>query len=448
MNVTTADFARKVGLALSLDDAKSDAVLKALSKGVQAAAQQGQTVELPGLGRLSFGGGAPANLTADFAEALGDAGDAATAVGSIAEALRVELLRVNSVAIDGVGTFEVKRTPPKLVNDINRCRMAAPPIASFSFMPAPALLHASGERTPVFQPVDEFNRAVDALASTSILLVVPSFDFFSETLIYYFEKSGFKPKAVTSVAEALRHIQTQGAYAVTLDNAVPESHRLSQTLKASRDTNRIPLFTLYPKGFNPDAPTTFTVVGDAHLVQPFEIRKMITMLEGELVRASEAKDQIQQQIMFMFPSEESQIEAAFDFGHKIFEQSGLNDEGQVALAAAFREGVGNANQHGNKYRKDKKIDVLYLLDREKITIVVKDMGEGFDHQRYVKHGKASDAITAARERGAQGRMGGLGIMLMLKCCNRIEYNQKGNAITLTKSLKPVPGEAPPVIPMR
>ena len=448
MNVTTADFARKVGTTLSLDDEKSDALMKAVAKGAQAAVRQGQTLELAGVGSLSTGGGSAADLSKDLSEALGDSGDAASALTALSETLRTELLRANAVAIDGVGTFEVKRVAPKLVNDINRYRLAAPPTATFSFQAAPALIEAAGGKTPTFRAGDDFRKAVDALASTAILVVVPALDFFSETLIYYFEKSGFAAKAVTSVAEALRHLQTQGAFAVATDSSVPESMRLSQTLKANRDSNRIPHFVLYPKGFNPDAPTSFMVQGDAQLTQPFEIRKMITMLEGELVRAAEAKDQIQQQVMFMFPSEESQIEAAFDFGHKIFEQSGLNDEGQVALAAAFREGVGNANQHGNKYRKEKKIDVLYLLDREKITIVIKDMGDGFDHQRYVKHGKASDAITAARERGAQGRMGGLGIMLMLKCCNRIEYNQKGNAITLTKTLLTKPDEAPPVIPMR
>jgi serine/threonine-protein kinase RsbW len=450
MNVTTADFAHKLGIAISLDDAKGDAVLKALAKTLLAAAPSGQSVDVPGVGQFTFGGvpGAPADLTKEVAAAVGDGGDATSVIGSLGEVLRSELLRANAVSIEGVGTLEVKKAQAKVVNDFNRYRLAAPPAASFAFQPAPALTQAAGGKAPGFKTVDELQKGIVALASSTLLIVVPSTDFFSETLVYYFERSGFATKVVTSVAEALRSLQTTGAYAVVLDNAVPESLRLSQTIKGTRDSNRVPLFVLHPKGFNVDAPTTFMVLGDAHLAQPFEIRKMITMLESEMVKAGEANESVQQQILFMFPSEESQIEAAFDFGHKIFEQSGLNDEGQVALAAAFREAVGNANQHGNKYRKEKKIDALYLLDREKITIVVKDMGDGFDHQKYVKHGKAADAITAARERGAQGRMGGLGIMLMLKCCERIEYNQKGNAITLSKGLKTKPGEAASVIALR
>ena len=45
------------------------------------------------------------------------------------------------------------------------------------------------------------------------------------------------------------------------------------------------------------------------------------------------------------------------------------------------------------------------------------------------------ARAAARERHEQGRPGGLGIMLMLRCVDRIEYNDIGNQITLTKMLK-------------
>src|SRR4029077_19820897 len=95
----------------------------------------------------------------------------------------------------------------------------------------------------------------------------------------------------------------------------------------------------------------------------------------------------------------------------------------------------NAAQHGNKYKRERNIEGQYLLDNEKITTVVKDQGGGFNHEQYVKGASPRDAISAARERHAQGRMVGLGIMLMLRCCDRLEYNQSGNQLTLTKFLK-------------
>ena len=81
------------------------------------------------------------------------------------------------------------------------------------------------------------------------------------------------------------------------------------------------------------------------------------------------------------------------------------------------------------------IKVLYLLDREKITVVVQDEGAGFDHDKFLQRGMQKDAATASRERHEQGKVGGLGIMLMLKCTDKLEYNDVGNMITLTKNLK-------------
>jgi anti-sigma regulatory factor (Ser/Thr protein kinase) len=50
----------------------------------------------------------------------------------------------------------------------------------------------------------------------------------------------------------------------------------------------------------------------------------------------------------------------------------------------------------------------------------------------MKRSESGDAVSAARERYEQGRLGGLGIMLMLRCTDQLEYNEKGNQITLTK----------------
>jgi serine/threonine-protein kinase RsbW len=177
-------------------------------------------------------------------------------------------------------------------------------------------------------------------------------------------------------------------------------------------------------------------MGDENLPQPFEFRQLLDTADAEIMRAAEEELIFLQQLNIHLPTDEPSIEKVIDTVHKLLESSGLNEEGQVAMSAAFREAVVNAAQHGNKYKRDRKIEVQYLLDSEKITTVVKDQGNGFNHEQFVKSGSTRDAISAARERHAQGRMGGLGIMLMLRCCDRLEYNQQGNQLTLTKFLKP------------
>ncbi|MCK5346522.1 MAG: ATP-binding protein, partial [Candidatus Heimdallarchaeota archaeon] len=191
---------------------------------------------------------------------------------------------------------------------------------------------------------------------------------------------------------------------------------------------------LLPTGADVNKATEFRVLGNEQLAQPFEVKKLISIAEAELQRASEEQIIFDQEIQFQFPTTDDNIDRANEMAASIFANSGLNDEGQVALSAAFREGVGNAAQHGNRYRRDKIINVMYLLDKDKITLIIEDQGNGFDWRLYVDDAKGSRAVEKARRRHQQGKLGGLGIMLMTRCTDKIEYNEKGNSLTLYKNL--------------
>jgi serine/threonine-protein kinase RsbW len=182
------------------------------------------------------------------------------------------------------------------------------------------------------------------------------------------------------------------------------------------------------------------VLGDEHLVEPFEVYTLLMLAESELARSSEEEIIFDQQVNFQFGTGEAKVEKANELGANLFKSSGLNEEGQVALSAAFREAIGNAAQHGNKDNETKLIKVLYLIDKEKITIVVQDEGEGFDHDSYTLRAETKTAVDAARSRHEQGRVGGLGIKLMMRCTDRLEYNDVGNMITLTKFLRVDPSK--------
>ena len=65
-----------------------------------------------------------------------------------------------------------------------------------------------------------------------------------------------------------------------------------------------------------------------------------------------------------------------------------------------------------------------------------DEGEGFDTEVYLSRGVSGNPVDAARERNADsGGHGGLGIMLMLRCVDKLEYNYAGNKISLTRFIR-------------
>ena len=73
-----------------------------------------------------------------------------------------------------------------------------------------------------------------------------------------------------------------------------------------------------------------------------------------------------------------------------------------------------------------------LLDKEKITVTVEDEGEGFDHAAYRSKLGDNAPVSAARQRHADGGVGGLGIYLMDRCADRLDYNDVGSRVTITK----------------
>ncbi len=106
----------------------------------------------------------------------------------------------------------------------------------------------------------------------------------------------------------------------------------------------------------------------------------------------------------------------------------------MAFAAAFREAIANAAEHGNRDDPRRRIAVRYVHDGTRLQFTVRDEGEGFDHRRALELGRTSDPERAEQlhEARARTRAGGLGIMLMHKCADRVVYNEAGNEVTLVK----------------
>ncbi|MFH1421303.1 MAG: ATP-binding protein [Planctomycetota bacterium] len=275
-------------------------------------------------------------------------------------------------------------------------------------------------------------KITDKTKLAAIILAVPKHDPFSSVIEFHFSRVGWKVKVFNSIDNCKKMLDSGKASMCILDYSLAESQQFVRAVKSKKETCFMPVIILFPRGRNPERADEFRVCGDEHLVEPFEIYSLLMLAENELNRTAKRDKALLHQICFQFPTTEENLDCASQFMTELLKQSHLIDEKQVAMNAAFREAVLNAAQHGNRYNRDKQIKVLYLLNPEKVSTIVMDDGEGFNHLLYLKRSESSDAVSAARERYEQGRLGGLGIMLMLKCTDRIEYNDKGNSITLTK----------------
>jgi len=66
---------------------------------------------------------------------------------------------------------------------------------------------------------------------------------------------------------------------------------------------------------------------------------------------------------------------------KVAKEMGFNEDDKDSLAIAVSEAVTNAIIHGNKQDRRKKVFIRFRLSADRITVYVKDEGEGFDPNR-------------------------------------------------------------------
>lgn len=341
-------------------------------------------------------------------------------VDTLVEAIKDELLGGKQVVLKDFAAIKITEKKAQIVKD---------PATGHQYI-SPA------ENVVSFVPIDSFQRAIESAKLSSIILAVPENDPFARVIEFHFSRVGWTVHVVNDLPSAQKLLAKSGAYLTIVDHALPGSGELIEALKCDRGTSMVPLIALYPAEKDPETCPDFMVLGDEHLVEPFEVYTLLMVAESELARSSEEEIIFDQQVNFQFGTSEEHLDKAKDLGQKLFKDAGLAQDALDSLLAAFREAMGNAAQHGNKDDPEKLIKVLYLLDKEKITIVVQDDGTGFDHESYVVRAETKTAVDAARERHEQGRVGGLGIKLMQRCTDRLEYNDVGNMITLTKFLNP------------
>jgi len=118
----------------------------------------------------------------------------------------------------------------------------------------------------------------------------------------------------------------------------------------------------------------------------------------------------------------------------------LPDDEKHAVAAAFREIVMNAVEHGGKFDPEEYVEVSYLHARHMVICRVKDPGKGFslDELRHAAIGNPpEDPIRHVAYREQLGmRPGGFGVLMAKHLVDELIYGEKGNDVLLIKYLDP------------
>jgi serine/threonine-protein kinase RsbW len=121
----------------------------------------------------------------------------------------------------------------------------------------------------------------------------------------------------------------------------------------------------------------------------------------------------------------SDIRAAGEVEQRLLEAvaaHGYSDECTFAIRLALEEALTNAIKHGNGEDPDKRVQVRFDVDDERVMVVIRDEGKGFD----------PDGIPDPTADENIEKPAGRGVMLMRAYTDELTFSDQGREVCMVK----------------
>lgn len=252
---------------------------------------------------------------------------------------------------------------------------------------------------------------------------------------------GLDVRTAGSMEEATAVLQEHEPAFVVLDEELDFAHELTIAIKSEidgPDRDRIPVVALERAGGNG---VGVRCLPDLRFPASTSAPDVVQAAKALVMRRARQRRLFDQELVLKVRTQPEAVELTGDVFDRLIQIAGYTEEEQVRLGHTFREALGNAAEHGNKNDPARTIHINYLRAADRVTVVITDEGPGFDTRTFLARAEQVSALEHTRSRRAnEVRPGGLGVFIMKQTCDRIGFNDAGNAIYLMKYL---PGHAPP-----
>lgn len=105
-----------------------------------------------------------------------------------------------------------------------------------------------------------------------------------------------------------------------------------------------------------------------------------------------------EEVRLVVPSSIQSLALINSVAEEVSEQMGFDEEARNAIMISVIEAGTNAIQHGNREDSSKPTEVLFRKEKDRLTVVVKDQGPGFD-PGLLRDPLAKENLFAASGRG-------------------------------------------------
>jgi DNA-binding response OmpR family regulator len=274
----------------------------------------------------------------------------------------------------------------------------------------------------------------------ALALVVEDETDTSELLAEHLRRWGYDPTIMHEGAPAVSWTHLHHPELILLDLMLPDfdGYDICENLKLDRQTNLVPIIMVTCRDQPQDRIHGLQVGANYYLTKPFtpeqlgQAIKEVNAWKEELIRHGTRGE-----IHFHLKSDSQALEELNFLLGALFLHSGMPEAMIKQLVMAVREMGTNAIESGHKKQVDRIVTVTYRMNAEKITIVIRDTGPGFNPDDLPHAAKTGDPVSHLEVREKMGlREGGFGIMIARGLVDEMQYNEKGNEVTLVKFFPP------------
>jgi DNA-binding response OmpR family regulator len=223
---------------------------------------------------------------------------------------------------------------------------------------------------------------------------------------------------------------------VLLDLMLPDINgfEVCRRLRTDRSTMLTPIVMLTALIDADNRVRGFRVGANAYVTKPYGIAELFRAIEvARAWRKEMERSNLQGEIQVELNSEIALLNDLNDFLLHLCRETPFTNEQVLHLRQAVLEMAQNAIEWGNKHQSDRLVAIRYRVYADRVEIVVRDQGTGFDRNHLPHAAAPGDPFTHLDVRDKLGlRAGGFGLMICRGMVDDLSYNDVGNEVTLTK----------------
>ncbi len=233
---------------------------------------------------------------------------------------------------------------------------------------------------------------------------------------------------------------------ILLDLMLPDTtgFEVCRGLRSDRETMLTPVVMLTALGDDLNRSKGYRVGANAYVSKPYGAEDLFQAIaDARAWRVRMEQGQIRGEIHVELNSEVSFLQEVNDFLMSVSLAIPFTQDQVLSLRQALLEMGQNAIEWGNRHRSEQLVSITYRIHADRVEIVVRDQGPGFDRTKLDHAAKAENPIGHMDVREKLGlREGGFGLLITNGMVDEMRHNEAGNEVTLIKRFDPAGPDGP------